>query len=169
MQFMSSQDEGRYILWIVTMGSFLEEMEFKLGLEVWRKLKITAIITSHCLNRKGDSWIWVCGFLFFASWYSIFLCEKIWPIWDNLFSIHFTFPPFHVCSLPLCPCSPGGICFCLASSVFLSGANDLVWLQFDLVSRPVVIENFQSSPWSDHTTFVHRQSHHQLLLTWHKK
>lgn len=34
IQLMSSQDEGKYILQVVTLGNFLEEMEFKLGLEV---------------------------------------------------------------------------------------------------------------------------------------
>lgn len=73
VQLMSSQDEGRYISRAVIMGSFPEKMELKLGLEVWRKLKITATITFSCLNGKGDSWIWVCGFLFFASWCSFFV------------------------------------------------------------------------------------------------
>lgn len=31
---MTSQDEGAYILQLVMLGNFLEEMEFKLGLEV---------------------------------------------------------------------------------------------------------------------------------------
>lgn len=159
IQLMSSQDSWEHIIQVVTPDSFLEQMGFKLSLEVWRTLKTTGIVNLKYLKGRGGSWVWVCRCLSLPHC-PLYFCEKIWCFWDML-----SCTPFFLSSLsvyvPYCP--PYHICH-LGESVFgwqtacLSGANGSVLFQFDLVSRFIVIETLQSSHWkSEHTTsFINR-------------
>lgn len=106
IQLMCSRDEGKHIMQEVTLDKFLEEMGFKLGLEVCRTLKVTAIINLKCLNGKGGSWVWVCGFLSLPHGPLYFFVRN--SGFPGIFCPVFTspFPPSQVCMFPTVPPLP---------------------------------------------------------------
>lgn len=132
---------------VVKLDDYLEEVGFRLGLEVWRQLEITVIINLKCLNGKVV--------LSLGLW-ALFLCFMVLylSLWENLaflgyLVLYSLLPALLSTFVSYCFFSP--LCH-LEKSVFvwqtwhLSGANDPFWFQFDLVSRPIVIESLQSSP-----------------------